>query len=155
MSMVFYAGPDGAGQIELAVDDPGHGYLHARVLGAEGGADSLVAGPRMAEMLSDITAAVLGSERSAWVRGLGVLSAEQCRALLPQAQVAVALAMAGTDRYDRVFRDSEMTSPAAPLCVDCNEGSDYSGQVTISPRCMEFGHHPFGAGPNTRWRAVQ
>jgi hypothetical protein len=150
VSATFYAGPDGHGQVELAVDDPGHGYLHVRVLysGHEG---ATVAGARMAEMLSDITAAVLGNETSAWVRGLGLLSGAQCRALLPQAQKAVTLAAAGTDRYDRIFVDDDSSAPTLQLCVDCNEGSGFSDQVTISSRCIEFGHHPFGAGPSAQW----
>lgn len=150
MSMTFYAGAEGPGQIELAVDDPGHGYLHVRVLGVEAGA-AVVAGARLAEMLSDVTAAAIGTEPSAWVRGLGLLSGEQCRALLLQAQKAVVLATAGTDRYDRVYVDEDAVGPLGQLCVDCNQGSDFSGQVSISSRCVEFGHHPFGVGPGTRW----
>jgi hypothetical protein len=60
------------------------------------------------------------------------------------------LAVAGTDRYDRVYVD-DTTGSLRQLCVDCSEGSHYSDHVTISPQCMEFGHHPFGAGPNVHW----
>lgn len=151
MSVTYYAGPDGHGQIELAVDDPGHGYLHARVYGGASTDMTLVAGARMAEMLADITAAVLSDESSAWVRGLGLLTAEQCRALLPVAQEAITLAVGGTDRYERVYVDQEGVGKLPPLCVNCNEGSGFSGMVTISSQCVEYGHHPYGAGPDARW----
>lgn len=151
MAVTYYAGPDGHGQIELAVDDPGHGYLHARLRDGTSADMTLVAGARVAEMLADITTGVLGNETTAWVGGLGLLTVEQCRALLPAAQKAIALAVGGTDRYERVYTVLEARGDLPALCVDCNQGSDFAEKVTISSQCIEFGHHPFGVGPDARW----
>jgi hypothetical protein len=150
MSMTFYAVDDEGGEIEVAVDDPGHGYVHVRVIGGVLDGDTQVSGSRMAEMLSDVTAAALDGESPAWVRGIGRLSGAQCRALLPQLQKAIALAIVGTDRYERVFVNEEH-GPLPQLCASCGEGSGFTDQVTISSRCVEFGHRPFGVGPDARW----
>ncbi len=153
MSMTFYAGAERDDEIELDVEEPGSGWLFARVLDGEHDGTTVVAGSRLAEMLGDVTEAVLSNDPFPRVRGLGLLSAPQCRALLPQLQKAVMLAVSSTDRYERIYDEGTPLAVARrpQLCVNCNQGSDYSGQVTISSRCSQFGHRPFGTGPDARW----
>lgn len=153
MSMYWYPGES---RFEIAVDDPGHGRLDIRRLD-ECATDWLeVRGERLGLLAREVLAAALEDRAPVLpypLTGLG-LTREDARAMAAALQRAALLAAAGTDRYERIHADPE-DPPAEPLCTSCNLGSPYSGEVTISERCTEYGHWPFGARAATTWDAAQ
>ena len=148
--MLFYAGAPEHEWAEIAVDDPGHGYLViTRLDDVTAPASSTFAGQRLGDLLDRVTAAATDLDAAiATLKPnsgptLHVGRAEAVE-LLPGLIRAVALAIGGTGRYDRIWaEDSEPDAP--PLCVYCNQGSPYHQVVTISEHCSESGHTPFAA----------
>lgn len=162
MGMMWYPGPRGREWAEIDVSDPGYGYLrfgrlddrfaHLNGLSDDRG---LYAGPQLAALLDAVTQLALGAatERQVTVRASHgrpvTIAADEAAELLPQLQRAVALAMAGQDRFERIWVEDDVQDE--PLCVNCNQGSPYSYAVTISAWCSEYGHTPFAANPGTSW----
>ncbi len=155
MSMIFY--PDGW---ELAVENPGYGELLVRALT---NCEPLVKdewsrefrGPKVGEFLAAVTAQALGGTpgKVGYEDLPRFLTAEVARNLLPALQSATLLALAGTDRYERIFPEDREHYPAAPLCVRCNLGSDYTSVPSTSEWCEQYGHTAFGSYP--RWETAQ
>jgi len=156
MGSIWYPGRGtGSEWAELDVSDPGYGYLHVRRLDdrfahlqePHTGDPGEYAGVRMGALLDAVTTLALGSGES-YVRVRPtrgqplVIADDEAVGLLPFLQRAVALAIGGTDRFERVWPDDD--APVEPLCVHCNQGSPYHQAVTISAWCNEYGHHPFG-----------
>lgn len=156
--------PAGAEWAELDVPDPGYGRLLLRRV--DGRHDDPrgfndqhgeFAGVQLAALLEQVTALAL-SQGDPWdtvrvgaSRGRAVvIERAEAVALLPHLHAAVVLATAGSDRYERVWPWHSETNHE-PLCVHCNQGSDYSSAVTISPWCSEHGHDPFGEPSSTSW----
>ncbi|VTR77232.1 hypothetical protein [Cellulomonas hominis] len=152
MAVTFYTDPDGWEGFEISVDDPGHGRVRLRRLGADD-SDAALFGDRLFAVLAHVTQAVL-EQVPVDLPGLYRLSAEECRALLPQLQKAVLLAAAGTDRYERLTSEPDQP-PTEPLCVNCRQGSPLADGVTISSSCLEYGHHPFAYPAGTTWEEAQ
>ncbi len=75
------------------------------------------------------------------------------RALLPVFQRAMVLAIAGTDRFERTFPDSD-GPPKPPLCVRCDEGTIYTTGAPPNPWCDKYGHTPYGVAHGTSWAAA-
>ena len=158
MSMLFYPGA-----WELAVDDPGHGSMLVRALANPYDAVPLVDrewsrefyGPRVGEFLTAVTARALGGEpgRVGYETLPWFVTAAVARELLPSLQSAVLLALAGTDRFERVFPDRD-ERPADPLCARCNLGSIYTSVPIESAWCAEYGHRAFGTAVD-RWESAQ
>lgn len=138
MSMLFYAGAAEHEWAEIAVDDPGHGYLVITRLEADTvAASSVFAGERLGDLVDRVTSVVIDPDASASTSvpptsgaTLRVSRAEAVE-LIPPLVRAVALAMADTDRYDRIWAEHAEADPPA-LCVYCNQGSPYDQVVTIS-----------------------
>jgi hypothetical protein len=153
---------------EIAVDDPGYGYLWMRLvelramqyfgLEDEGWVIDL-AGAQLGDWLHELTARALcvtGEYDSSWeIRdALGRRRSDQvphwvtshvARSILPAFQAAVLLAAAGTDRQERILVDHEDGEPpAAPICVRCDVDRIWAGAVATSTYCVEHGHAPFG-----------
>lgn len=151
MSRVWYPGmPEPT--FEIDVDDPGYGRFWIRRLDV-GERDVVdVVGEQLGQLLDAVTDAVLDdtAPRLPWRLARLELTTDEARLLLRPLQQAVLLAGAGTERYERHYVDPD-DRPAEPLCVHCNLGSPYSGAVTISERCNEFGHVPYGEHPGARW----
>lgn len=158
MSMIFY--PDGW---ELAVDNPGYGELLVRALTNPYDSKPLVKeewsrefrGPKVGEFLTAVTAQALGGTpgKVGYEELPRFLTAEVARNLLPALQSATLLALTGTDRYERIFPADRDHYPAAPLCVRCNLGSDYTSEPTTSEWCEQYGHTAFG--PYRKWETAQ
>jgi hypothetical protein len=158
MSMLFY--PDGW---EIAVDNPGYGELFIRALIDPYDCAPLVKqewgrefhGSKVGEFLAAVSAKALGGipGRVGYEQLPRFITAEVARQLLPALQSATLLALAGTDRYERIFPDSRDHYPAAPLCVRCNLGSDYTSVPTASKWCEQYGHRAFGS--YSRWQTAQ
>ncbi|MFI5494189.1 hypothetical protein [Actinoplanes sp. NPDC051859] len=154
MSMMFY--PAGW---ELAVDSPGSGELLITTVTDSTDTDTVTNeqwyrayyGPQVVQFLAAVTARSLGD--AAGKVGHedlpSFLTAEVARALLPALQKAVLLALAGSDRYERVFLD-DGRAPAEPLCVRCHEGSFFPYLAISSEWCEQFGHRAFGTSLE-RW----
>ena len=155
--MMFY--PDGW---ELAVDNPGYGELLVRALTDPYDCEPLVKqewsrsfhGPKVGEFLAAVTARAIGGTagKVGYEELPRFITAEVARTMLPALQSAVLLALAGTDRYERIFPDDQR--PSAPLCVRCNLGSDYASVPGVSQWCQQYGHRPFGTSA-PRWDNVQ
>lgn len=135
------------GAFEIAVDNPGHGELELRRLDDASDWVTLT-GAELGEVLAAVTARAFGGDWT--LRKVGRVDVDEARELLPGLQRAVVLATAGTDRFERTFPDPD-ESPAEPLCVNCNLGSPYHREVTISERCNEDGHQPFGHRASATW----
>ena len=158
MSMVFY--PDGW---ELAVENPGYGELFVRALTKPYDCEPLVTeewsrefrGPKVGEFLAAVTALALGGTpgKVGYEELPRFVTAEVARKLLPALQSATLLALAGTDRYERIFPGERDHYPVAPLCVRCNLGSDYTSVPTTSQWCEQHGHRAFGSYP--KWESAQ
>ena len=137
---------------ELDVDNPGYGELTIAALTDPHDREPLVTqewrrelnGPNLGAFLAAVTAQALGGTPGAF--GFDnlprFLTAAVARELLPALQAAALLALAGTDRYERVYPDGER--PAEPLCARCHTGSDYTTVASMSSWCAEHGHRPFG-----------
>ena len=151
MSMLFYAGPADQEWAEIAVDDPGHGYLVITRLEADTAAvSSVFAGERLGTLVDRVAAAAntAGDHAPSTHRPTSgpvvTLTRAEAVELLPALVRALALAVAGTDRFQRIWTEYADPDPAA-LCVYCNQGSPYDQTVTISEFCAEHGHTPFAA----------
>lgn len=84
-----------------------------------------------------------------------ILTADVAATILPALQQAAILATAGTDRYERTYRN-DADPPAEPLCSNCDDGTIYAPRESnLSDWCARYGHHPFGHGPNARWAEAQ
>jgi hypothetical protein len=158
MSMIFC--PAGW---ELAVDNPGYGALNIRALTDPYDAKPLVKeewsrdfyGPKLGQFLNAVTAIALGGTpgKVGFEDLPAFITATVARDLLPALQHATLLALAGTDRFERTFPDTE-ERPAKPLCVRCNLGSDYTATPTTSEWCEQHGHRAFGTA-GERWEHAQ
>ena len=158
MSMIFY--PDGW---EIAVDNPGFGELSIRALTHSYDREPLVKeewsrefyGPKVGEFLTAVTAQALGDTpgKVGYEELPRFLTAEVARDLLPALQHAVLLALAGGDRFERIFPDRE-EQPPKPLCARCNLGSFYTSVPTTSQWCEQHGHRAFGISAS-RWEHAQ
>jgi hypothetical protein len=156
--MIFY--PDGW---ELAVENPGYGELLVRALTNPYDCEPLVneewsrelRGPKVGEFLASVTTQALGGTpgKVGYEELPRFLTADVARKMLPALQSATLLALAGTDRYERIFPADRDHYPAAPLCVRCNLGSDYTSVPTTSQWCEQHGHRAFGSYP--RWETAQ
>jgi hypothetical protein len=145
MSMLFY--PTGW---ELAVDNPGYGELiviaSQSVFGLDEDWECALYGAAIGEFLDRVTSRALSLDQDGPRRTLlpPFVTVDVARALLPALQRAVVLATAGTDRYERVFPDSQ-EPPAEPLCARCHLGTPYASTPTTSDWCAQYGHRPFGS----------
>lgn len=158
MSMIFY--PDGW---ELAVDNPGYGELLVRALTNPYDCEPLVTeewsrdfyGPKVGQFLAAVTAQALGGTpgKVGYEALPKFLTPAVARDLLPALQSATLLALAGSDRYERIFPEAD-ESPAEPLCVRCNLGSPYSSVPIASEWCEQHGHRAFGTSA-PRWEHAQ
>lgn len=156
MSMYFYP----CVEFEIAVDNPGYGTLWIRAIGPDMPEwQHDLAGTDLGQLLTEVTGLATGlaptgrrPETAALVPVW--LDERLARLLLPGLQKAVVLAGAGTDRYEQLLVDED-ESPPEPLCVDCGEGSPFHQAVTVSERCTEHGHTPFGHREHTTWDAAQ
>ena len=156
MSMIFY--PDGW---ELAVDNPGFGELSIRALTNPYDSEPLVAkewsqeyrGPKIGEFLAAVTTQALGGTpgKIGYEELPKFLTPAVARDLLPALQSATLLALAGTDRYERIFPDDDR--PSEPLCARCGVGSPYTSVPTTSAWCEQHGHRAFGS--YSRWETAQ
>lgn len=152
MSVTYFAGDRDRGEMIIDVPNPGYGAIDF-----DDGVDEHrvipIVGARLGLFLAAITTAVLEDAAPNLTGIIGArctISARQARQLLPSLQRAIILATAGTDRYEIVVTDPDVDEPE-PLCVNCNEGSPYHQQVTISARCTDHGHTPFGQFDGTSW----
>lgn len=158
--------PTGRMWAELSVDDPGYGRLvFSRLDDRHDTGDryderGTYAGPRLAELLQATTDLALGLDQRDWVRvrpSRGepiVIERADAALLLPVLQRAVVLATAGEDRYMRTWVE-DLGHREPPLCVYCQEGSEYPSNVTISAWCSEYGHTPYGETYATTWADAQ
>lgn len=150
---------------ELDVPNPGYGELFVRAPRHPFRGEPLVAdedweaelyGPKVGEFLTQVTTHALTVESVAAPAGAmlpGFMSVQVARGLLPSLQEAVLLAVAGTDRHERTFRDAD-EGPARPLCVHCNEGTHFSPGALPCPWCEQHGHRAFGMNMR-RWENAQ
>ncbi|WP_182112870.1 hypothetical protein [Actinotalea sp. JY-7876] len=153
MSMCWYPG-DGE-RFEISVDDPGDGRLHMRRLRGDDDADYewiALAGGHLGVLAREVLTAVIEDRAPVLPYPLSrlQLTRDDARLIAASVQQAVLLAAAGTDRYDRIHVDPD-DSPAEALCSSCSLGSPYTGAVTISERCLEHGHQPFGERSGVSW----
>jgi hypothetical protein len=149
MGMLFYAGGDNGDAWEFIVDNPGDGELNVSVFAHAFDLDEnwriTLHGPKLGAWLDRVTARALGTDTTPPDTVLPRFATEaRAREILPSLQKAVALALAGTDRFERTWPDRD-EAPAAPLCVRCSLGSDFSNTSgMVSPWCEQYGHNPFG-----------
>lgn len=167
MAVTFYVGPAGLEVFEIDVPDPGHGRVAVRRLNhrfdrTAAGAHEAgeYAGAAMADLLDVVTGLATGTAngdqavaRSSMGRSL-VVARDEAPALLRQLQKAVALAMGGEDRYERVWVDDHVGG-LETLCVDCRGGALAVGSDAVSAFCDEYGHHPFGVVSDTSWQVAR
>lgn len=117
-----------------------------------------MAGAQLGRLLEETTRRALGNEPGVDPAQDLVLPASitgaQAGELLPNLQRAVLLAVAATERYERVGVEPG-ERPADVLCVDCNQGSTFHQVVTISEKCSQYGHTPFGYPTGTTWDQAQ
>lgn len=164
--MTFYPGADRDNPtFEVDVSDPGYGRLHIRRLDDRYPVDAgrepwgTFTGAGMWSLLQAVTALAAGRSGQSALRISGasgaplIVTRDEAQHLLGALTEAVVLAIAGSERYERVVQaaDEQDLSPAEPLCVKCNEGSPYSHAVTISSWCSEYGHSPFGVQEGVSW----
>lgn len=167
MAVTFYVGPAGLEVFEIDVPDPGHGRVAVRRLNhrfdrTAAGAHEAgeYAGAAMADLLDVVAGLATGTvngdqavARSSMGRSL-VVARDEAPALLRQLQKAVALAMGGEDRYERVWVDDHVGG-LETLCVDCRGGALAVGSDAVSAFCDEYGHHPFGVVSDTSWQVAR
>lgn len=163
MGMMWYPGAwDTQGRaadpwMEIAVPSPGYGEIQCTRLDdrfvafedpRRGNAAEFV-GERIGALLDALTQLALGTAGADHIsirasRGMPLLVArDEAAELLPTMQKAVALAIGGADRFERVWVESDSPTPGQ-LCAKCNQGSPYSTEVTHSDWCEQYGHTPFG-----------
>ncbi len=150
MPTIFFALDE---HVQMFVDNPGHGEIVVRGFADDDSTLSLV-GAHLGRLLEETTSRALGGpavERPVLPR---FVTTAQAVELVPVVQRAVLLAVAGEDRYQRVEVEPD-TDPEDVLCVHCNEGSVFDQTVTISERCTEHGHTPFGYATDTTWDQAQ
>lgn len=142
MSSCFYPTPE----FEIAVDDPGYGYVYVCGYGWDwrrlGGAD-------LGRFLAAVTALALGAAPA----GRGVppeMTRDDAVEVLPSLQSSVLLAASGTDRFDII---TGVEDAPEQLCVHCDEGTCYT-KGRDSGGCQ--GHAPFGARwDGQRWKSAE
>lgn len=143
---------------ELYVDNPRYGELVVRATADQERWEATFDGAELGTFLHRVTERALGLDPAPPLPGdrplPAALTAEAARTILPALQRAVVLAAAGTDAFERTFPDPD-AGPCEPYCVDCGEGSGFSGATTISARCLEYGHHAYGMGTTTTWESAQ
>jgi hypothetical protein len=119
--------------------------------------DTRLDGPEIGEFLTQVTARAAGQEPEPGQTYGATLppfvTQPVAQSLLPTLQRAVTLAVAGTDRYERIFPDPHSVPPV-PYCISCNEGTSFDRRVLPSAWCDEFGHQAFGMGV-TNWSIAQ
>lgn len=147
--------------LELHVENPGYGELIILARPNPYQAKALVAvgwsckfhGPELGDLLTLVTCKALGTTPAAPLGTRTTLppffTQPVAVAILPSLQRAVALAIGGTDRFDRTYTDPE-DSPHAPLCARCNLGTFYTPGALPSDWCEQHGHQPYGMATN-RW----
>lgn len=145
---------------EIAVDDPGYGYLYIRALGDDlglGDWSTTLAGEQLGAWLTVLTARALCTtgeydsrfriEERGEARGRdGVpswVTSAIARDLLPAFQSAVLLAAAGTEKHERILVDEDDRPPEV-ICARCDVASPYAEADATSAWCDEHGHRPFG-----------
>lgn len=145
MSMSFFPTPE----FEVAVDDPGYGYVYACGYGWDW---RRIGGGDLGRFLEAVTALALGLPPQG--RGLPPeMTREDAAEVLPSLQRAVLLAGAGTDRFDIITGSEDAVEQ---LCVYCDEGTDYTRPGRDSTWCEEHGHAPFGARwDGRRWKFAE
>ena len=159
--------------LSVHVDDPGYGYVVVCFSSDDEqrwgkNREVTLRGRDMWTALESLTelacrppdVPVFGDVAKLWPMVVG-----EARTLLPALQVAVLYAAAGSDRAERLT-DTDIDEVHDVLCTRCNEGSYYSGHVTVSEDCGQYGHQPFGyagnweqahetAGWDRRWAEVR
>lgn len=151
--------PDGW---ELDVPNPGYGELmvyaptrpySGRPLVDEDWSTTLN-GEDMGKFLRLVTARALEIEPPMPDDLPAFITVAVARGLLPALQMAVALAMAGGERYDRTFRDSD-EAPHEPYCALCGEGTYYTPGALPSTWCDQYGHTAYGMRVGVKWETAQ
>lgn len=148
---------------ELIVDEPGYGRLTLRRLDDHYETDpddevGTYAGRELGELLRKVTNLALGTFTDAAVqvdasRGESVtIDRRDAAGFLPMLQQAVVAAAAGDERYHRLWNDGGRQPE--PLCVVCDEGADFTKNLSPSPWCAEHGHEPFGVQALKTWDAA-
>lgn len=155
--MLFYVTTPAAQDLyEIAVDDPGHGYL--RIVSLDPLAEESVvevAGPQLGRLVDQVLALALGMPGTGPIRVLGgiiTITEEEAVWFAPQLVKATAVAIGSTERYQILWNDPDLDDPPHRLCANCNLGSPYHQAVTISEACNEFGHVGFGDPDARRYR---
>jgi hypothetical protein len=150
MSTYFY-GDD----LNIGVPNPGCGELQlaADSHDPERPWERTLVGEQVGRFLTQLTALALTGQCPEPRTGLlpRDMTRDQAAVMLPKAQEAVVLAVAATERTERVF-PGWVESPAAPICVNCSEGSVYAGYEAVSAWCTRYGHSPFGWPTGTTWQ---
>lgn len=153
MSVTFF--PPGW---HIDVPNPGYGEIFISALAEpfRGPAvttddwDQVLVGEEIGMFLTRVTQRAIGDATDAHDPGYGrelpgFLTTTVAAGLLPALQQAVILAVAGTERYERIYPDDG--PPLEPLCVRCDQGTGFSPGPVAHPWCEQHGHEPFG------WRA--
>lgn len=146
MAISLYVGD----HICIDVDDPGYGYFGVYFRSDDearwgDNREVTLRGRDMWTALESLTTLATAGGRlaeSGDVAKLWPMSIGEARKLLPALQTAVLYAAAGSDRAERLDEDADDLHDL--LCARCNEGSYYSGHVTVSEDCRKYGHQPFG-----------
>jgi hypothetical protein len=149
---------------QVDVSDPGYGRLTCQRLDDRFAEleeldreISTFAGERLAALLDAVTQLALSTPDVPHIsirasRGRPLLIArDEAPKLLPNMQQAVALAVGGEDRFERVWMDPDAPAPGQ-LCATCNHGCSSSIDVTHSSWCDQYGHTPFGQPSGVAWR---
>lgn len=146
------------GEWEIYVENPGYGEVMIRAphgMGFEATWRGEQLGRALVEVttlaLTEVALPMLEERRRLLPQWFTTGMAHQ---VLPALQRAVVQAAAGTDRYERVFTETD-EKPAEPLCVHCNHGTYSSSEETRSAWCEEYGHAAFGFDPDLSWEGAQ
>lgn len=147
----------------LDVPNPGYGEIfiaadrnpfQGEPLVAEDWTDTLV-GPEIGVFVAKITTRAFEPDTDDSATDLpSFVTPAAARQLLPALIRAVALAVGGTDRFERTFHD-ESEPPDNPLCERCGLGTYFTPGALPSKYCEEYGHQPYGYGGNVTWDRAQ
>lgn len=151
--------------LALDVPNPGYGELRLEASAHPFRGEPLVdqdwqstlTGPQLGEFLTQVTERAFHPEPASGPPGPALpdfVTPAVARAMLPALQQAVLEAVAGGDRFARVFLDNGR--PVQPYCVNCGAGSRSTipGQLPCQ-WCDQHGHTPFGEGAEVSWSTAQ
>ena len=154
-------------RVAINVPNPGYGYALLDLWrdGAYVREDWLLTPPMLGRLLDELLAWVAHPATAPWPEALGEhfrLNLAQTHAVLRAVAHAAVEVAAAADRDERMF-PSPQDPPFRPLCAYCNEGTTSStntGEVTVSERCANGQHYPWGEDVELKdqygaWRRAQ